>query len=45
MRLNPFAVVFWIFCSAVGYLINGSNGAVFALAASIAFSAFMSLFF
>jgi chromosome condensin MukBEF ATPase and DNA-binding subunit MukB len=41
--MNPDAIVFYIFCSAVGWLINDVNGAVTGLAIGTGLSLIVSL--
>lgn len=42
MNINPTAVVFWVFCALVGYLINDARGAAMGGVISIAFSFVLS---
>jgi hypothetical protein len=38
MKLNPAAVLFWVFWALVGYLIGGTTGAVWGAVVSITFT-------
>lgn len=38
MNINPRAVLFWIFCGLVGYLIGDERGAIIGVTASIGWS-------
>ena len=39
MRLNPMAVLFWIFCALIGYIVGGGvHSAAIGAACAIGFS-------
>lgn len=44
MKINPLAIVFWIFLALVGFLINGGTGAAVGALIGIAASAIIDLF-
>ena len=39
MKLNPFAVILWVVCALVGFLISGTTGAAWGTLGGIVFSA------
>ena len=38
MRINPAAVILWVFCALVGFLINDTTGAAWGATWGIIFS-------
>lgn len=38
MRLNPTAVIMWVFCGLIGWLVGDTTGAVVGVAAGLALS-------
>lgn len=38
MRLNPIALIFWVFCALVGFLVDGTTGAVWGAVLSMGLS-------
>ena len=38
MKLNPFAIVFWVFCALIGYLIDADKGAVIGAVSAMSVS-------
>lgn len=43
-RLNPVAIAFWIFGTALGYLFGGFDGALIGLVVTTGISVFASIF-
>ena len=43
MQIKPAAIIFWIFCTGVGFLISGTaTGAVIGMVASMGFSVILT---
>ncbi len=43
MSINPQAIVFWVFCALIGYLVDGSYGAACGAAGGIGLSLLLQL--
>lgn len=44
MRFNPLAILFWAFCGLVGYLVNGTHGAIVGLTIGTGLSLLLAMF-
>lgn len=43
-KINSVAVMFWVFCSGVGYLADGNHGAIVGAVVGIGISLLISVF-